>query len=329
MVTIALAARLALAGDVVYEEDFSSDPGFISLAPEFVFWDSVEANYYAETYRNNDNKYWAYKQLPDFQSAELERISFDFNYASTVQFAMPMLRFASGEPLQRSDDDNIYGLGLLLADRDGEKSTFGVHIQDKSIDNHQLGPELLEPSKWYSLQLEFSVDKTVSVSVFDRDTLQQVYHYSGFEYADKLYRYLAIGFYSWEDLSDLAAPVRIDNLYISLRGYDYDRDGIADGDDFCSETPAGDVVDADGCAISDYCTPDDFSNTGRYIACYRRVLNEFVASGIYRQKEARKILRNTVKQVLANRGNLKTKHKSDKKAKPWQSDTKKQHKYHR
>jgi uncharacterized protein YegL len=84
---------------------------------------------------------------------------------------------------------------------------------------------------------------------------------------------------SYSDAEGNALP--IDALSVSVSGCDSDGDGVLDEDDACAGTPAGAVVDATGCSISQLCEcagpgPDH----GPYAACVAQAANAFADAGL-------------------------------------------------
>jgi hypothetical protein len=87
------------------------------------------------------------------------------------------------------------------------------------------------------------------------------------------------------------------NAAFSLTGEtDTDLDGIADSADQCPGTPAGAIVDADGCSI-DQLVPCDgpasggsWKNHGQYVSAVAQVVNEFLAEGLITEDEADQIM---------------------------------------
>jgi probable HAF family extracellular repeat protein len=72
---------------------------------------------------------------------------------------------------------------------------------------------------------------------------------------------------------------------------DVDGDGVLDADDACVPSPAREVVNADGCAISDLCPcahpggMDRWKNHGAYVSCVAHATNDFVKDGLLAKTE--------------------------------------------
>jgi hypothetical protein len=62
---------------------------------------------------------------------------------------------------------------------------------------------------------------------------------------------------------------------------DDDGDGLPDDADQCPNTPAGQVIDAQGCSIDQLCPcAAAWKNHGEYVSCVAHTTNDFVAAGL-------------------------------------------------
>jgi hypothetical protein len=67
---------------------------------------------------------------------------------------------------------------------------------------------------------------------------------------------------------------------------DADGDGIPDDEDNCPETPAGSVVNAEGCAIVQLCPCEHaWKNHGAYVRCVAPAAEDFVAADLITEAE--------------------------------------------
>jgi hypothetical protein len=93
------------------------------------------------------------------------------------------------------------------------------------------------------------------------------------------YQYLAFGMIALVLVLSFASA-------IILPGDDSDGDGVNDDVDLCANTPVGDVVNADGCSISQICNPEAvWKNHGGYVSCVAHTANSFVALGLITEEE--------------------------------------------
>jgi hypothetical protein len=73
---------------------------------------------------------------------------------------------------------------------------------------------------------------------------------------------------------------------------DSDSDGVPDYLDQCPDTPAGAVVDANGCSIDQLCPcAGPWSNHGAYLNCLRAVAAQFAQDGLISGAQAKLLLR--------------------------------------
>ncbi|MDN5871848.1 MAG: hypothetical protein L0H73_14145 [Nitrococcus sp.] len=62
---------------------------------------------------------------------------------------------------------------------------------------------------------------------------------------------------------------------------DKDKDGVIGAADACVPTPAGQVVNAEGCSVADLCPCDNaWKNHGKYVSCVTHAGNNFVDLGL-------------------------------------------------
>jgi len=72
---------------------------------------------------------------------------------------------------------------------------------------------------------------------------------------------------------------------------DDDGDGVLDAVDLCPDTPAGALVDPDGCAIEDLCPCDDpWNNHGEYVVCVVNAVQSFIQQGLLAQNQQGRIV---------------------------------------
>jgi hypothetical protein len=87
------------------------------------------------------------------------------------------------------------------------------------------------------------------------------------------------------------------NAAFSLSGEtDQDGDGVGDSVDHCPNTPAGEIVDADGCSI-DQIAPcagpasgGAWKNHGQYVSTVAHAVEEFLAQGLISAQQAEEII---------------------------------------
>ena len=87
------------------------------------------------------------------------------------------------------------------------------------------------------------------------------------------------------------------NAAFSLSGEtDADADGVADSLDLCPGTPAGAIVDANGCSIdqiapcSGPASGGTWKNHGQYVSAVAQAVNAFLAQGLISADQADEIV---------------------------------------
>lgn len=68
---------------------------------------------------------------------------------------------------------------------------------------------------------------------------------------------------------------------------DDDGDGVDDWEDSCWGTAEGDVIDADGCSVADYCPCDEMDTHGAYQSCVVDAVKDFVDQGLLSKSEGK------------------------------------------
>jgi hypothetical protein len=72
---------------------------------------------------------------------------------------------------------------------------------------------------------------------------------------------------------------------------DCDGDGVPDGQDLCPDTPAGTVINSNGCAISQLCPcTNEWQSAGEYVRCVRDTAGDFVRAGLITEAERQAIV---------------------------------------
>lgn len=106
----------------------------------------------------------------------------------------------------------------------------------------------------------------------------------------------------WGVWSDNTGGLTLEITRISTDG---DDDGVDDDDDLCPDTPAGAVVDADGCSgvqgVDLDCPPDDaWASHGAYMSCVTSAVNDAVAAGLLTNAEGAALKKAAAKSDIGN-----------------------------
>jgi hypothetical protein len=99
-------------------------------------------------------------------------------------------------------------------------------------------------------------------------------------------------------ISDLTALTDVVDLALLPAGIiDSDNDGVPDGDDLCPDTPAGDIVNADGCSIAQLvpCIRPTcncvWKNHGQYVSAVAAAAEEFLNDGLITEAQKDTVIR--------------------------------------
>jgi len=212
LIVLMMISANANAG-IIYSEDFSTDPGFTSLAPSLVNWNSGAENYQAETYRNNNQKYWAYKDVPSFQSTALKTISVDIFYETLNQLTYPAFRFFADEPIESASLTNPYGLGFSQYNCCNDPDRFAVY--DGLTGSREISTNHITSGVWYNILMEFSSDLTFDALVTERNSGNVILDAEDLTYADTSYSYFGIGYYATISPNVGPTTMLVDNIQIT------------------------------------------------------------------------------------------------------------------
>ncbi|MFC1853664.1 thrombospondin type 3 repeat-containing protein [candidate division CSSED10-310 bacterium] len=80
---------------------------------------------------------------------------------------------------------------------------------------------------------------------------------------------------------------------------DMDGDGVLNEDDLCPESPANQIVNADGCTGAQFiwmtCLPEDFVQHGQYVKCVSHAAKEAVEQGLITPQEKSRFIKEAAK----------------------------------
>jgi hypothetical protein len=172
VLTLALMGGSAL-GQVtpVYQEDFSSDPGWTTNNATNYHWDSVTETYYARQVDGSDE--FAYRLLPELNVAGDWRVEYDIKPGSNSSAGNRRLSLTSsdmlvgtmtwGMPFVTVDFNNV-GNQIQLLWNDSEGNHSYIHVAPNGAFSEDV---------WYNTFFEWdSTTGTLSAGVTERDTGQ-------------------------------------------------------------------------------------------------------------------------------------------------------------
>jgi hypothetical protein len=98
-------------------------------------------------------------------------------------------------------------------------------------------------------------------------------------------------FSNWPSVLDYGYETSPDTAILAGAGIDSDNDGVWDLSDQCSDTPAGEAVNGDGCSISQLVPCDGpWRNHGEYVARVIATVAQFQRQRLITKAEARDIV---------------------------------------
>ncbi|MCW7078695.1 MAG: DUF2341 domain-containing protein [Canidatus Methanoxibalbensis ujae] len=199
---------------IYYEEDFETNPGYTSLAPEYAYWDSEHGNYYVKTFDNFAHKYWAYS--PEFPTVDTNHqdiiIELDMKCENLDWGTYPLVAFYYDNPDTIENFvfriefhwDDPYGKNFLIADSYGHS-----HWANKPP----------ESNVWYHVKLKYHAStQKVDIYITKKSTGESFYTNENADFRIDPFRYLGIGYYGKPDYGDEWSPIRVDNIRIAAIG---------------------------------------------------------------------------------------------------------------
>jgi len=160
----------AVANNLIYSEDFSSDPNWTTNNSSNYYWDSTDETYFIEQVNVNGGGYYSYYDVGDNGYVggssfilEWDAIIYFNDYASDISFGL----FDSD--LNTNENGSFVRLFFTNEDRG-----YTTHLQwGDSSDNLYGVSELQQFSRdtWYSIVMEYdSTSGSLVVNIEERDT---------------------------------------------------------------------------------------------------------------------------------------------------------------
>jgi hypothetical protein len=278
----------AMGATFRYTTDFSSDPGWVSDQPAMYYWDGASQNLHVRC-ENNSPGYtpsrYCYKLLPEpvgSFSLQWDVMPTRIDWSAGIFFGIY--------------DSNLKTAGIP----GGQYIQVGPGLDDGGM--HWVlysspGPTAASPSGTWALgnrytcnlnydaatgNIHFEVKNWGSGVPFWSTDITSGPFSNGLKYLgisrggigdDGTYP----GLNQWA-----VAEGYLDNVSLSSpANVDSDGDGVPDAIDQCSNTPAGEIVNATGCSISQLVPASwQWRNHGAYVSAVASVADEFMAEGL-------------------------------------------------
>lgn len=205
----------------IYSEDFSVDPGFTSLAPQYAYWDSSQKNYYVATRDDLNNKYWAYSpNIGEFDPSKSDvEIRFDVLIEKQNWGTYPGVRFYNVVPNMdigsAGDQDVVFY--VLNGNADNARERFDICTRDSTNNLTCLHtPQWsVQDGVWYSIDINTkSSGQKADITVKNKSTGEVIKEWNNVEFPVSKFSYYAIGYYDKPDYGSDFAPIRVDNMVI-------------------------------------------------------------------------------------------------------------------
>ena len=261
VISMLICGSLAFADEVVYIEDFSSDPGYSLIytpeSGEFFTWDSAEGVYKVRVHDDHPLDL-RYSVSPAFEVIENQsfELSFDLKVVTTSYGHSQGIRFCNPLPAPRVTlMCEFYGSHRpQFTIRDGSEGSY-INTGNVSLNT------------WYSISIDYSLASgTADIRVTERSTGTVVYDYPDYPFSPVPFSGCALGASvvngegSWSEM-------HYDNIYLAktddqpnidpIAYWNFDNcdaidvtgnghDGVMDDDPECIEAPCGNAWLPDG-----------------------------------------------------------------------------------
>ena len=200
--------------DYIYSEDFTSDPNFTSLAPDYAYWDQTAGNYYVNTFDNEEHQYWAYSpEFTEVSGSSNYVIEFDIMCENGDWGTYPGIHFYNSEPTEIGNLTRTLSIRFVWADNTYRK----IAIRDYDANHTYYSTNSYEDNIWYHIKIEYDgnnqkadilITELSSGSIF----MQEL----NADFVLQNISWLALGFYDEPNYGNEWSPIRIDNVQIYL-----------------------------------------------------------------------------------------------------------------
>jgi len=211
-IAISLTCSAISQGEVIYSENFSNDPGYTSLAPEYVFWDSINEYYYVKTFDNLEHKYMGYS--PKFAKINSNKnilFEVDINFENPAFGTYPSMNMY----YEYEDNGQIKRIHSFSIKIDYSTSyPKKLHIvRGNFFEYHST--QTLSKNTWYHINIKYdSSNKKADILVTDLSTNEIFYDNQDTAFQISDFNKISIGFYDEPNYGKDWSPIIIDNINI-------------------------------------------------------------------------------------------------------------------
>jgi len=195
---------------VLYSENFSTNPLFTSKATDYAFWDSNNGNYYINTYDNLNNQYWAYSPKFATVKADLDFVFEIFiNFENPVFGTYPGVNMYNAEPVSISAEEYSFNISMAYSTQHNQQLRFVKYgVFDYYTDT-------ITKNNWYHIKIIYHAEsKTADIIVIDTTSYNTFYEIYDVDFIISDFSWIGIGFYDEPNYGHDWSPMRVDNIYI-------------------------------------------------------------------------------------------------------------------
>lgn len=200
------------SGSCLYEQDFTSNPLWTSLAPAYAYWDSAQGNYYANTYDNLDNAYVGYSpQFATYDGTSPLTVEFDVVFESPNWGTYPGVRFTPQAVTAGNFDTNFSFVFLNLY----TDSTGNVLYVADTQGHGYTSTNTVVAGLWYHVALAYTGSgKKLDLTISNKATAEVLTDLNAVDFDIAPFQHVAAGYTGAPDYGYAWSPVRVDNIRI-------------------------------------------------------------------------------------------------------------------
>jgi gliding motility-associated-like protein len=207
---------------VVYEEDFDTDPNFFLYEPDHAYWDAAAENFWIETFDDDIGKYWAV-------SPEFETLNTLCNY--TIEFDMlcehadwgtyPGISFSDG--LNQEQYGEQVGLRIHFSwTNTNFKKIYFATWNSSGQKESWASEKSFEEGVWYRFLINYKGEnKRADIEIYDLNKDELFEEYLDIDFDTKNIESFGIGYYNQTGIyGDEWSPIRVDNFKFTITSED-------------------------------------------------------------------------------------------------------------
>lgn len=196
----------------MYEQSFSSNPGFTSLSTANAYWDSSAGNYVVKTMRSDTVKRWAYSPaFSNVDTTSAASINLDIRFENQTYATYPRVAFYPSRPTEISQSNNAPGVLIYNANSDSSMNKIDIRINGA---DPVLSP-VISNNVWYNVDIQFGSNRLATVTIRNKSTNAVILSKSNLSFSPFQFRYLGVGYYqAQQNYNAVESPIRIDNIVI-------------------------------------------------------------------------------------------------------------------